>query len=256
MKITDSEKETIYYIYKIINTINRKTYIGQRKKPENKSIESDKYMGSGWLLKKAFKKYGKENFIKEILHVCKNKQDIDEFEKFYINEERKIGKSEYNICDGGQGGNIIESFSEERKSEIKEKIRQSTINFYNNGGKSKGGTPRKIICLNDLKIWNTVKEAAEYYKIGKENISLVIRKKQKAKSAGGFLFELYDENKNYKIEERVHTKKRKIFCIENNKIYNSVIEASKDLKIGRCYIFTILTGRKKKESLYNFKYID
>lgn len=55
-----------YYIYCIINKINNKTYIGQRKCPKNKLPEEDDYMGSGELIKKGnaetwFRKFFKNN---------------------------------------------------------------------------------------------------------------------------------------------------------------------------------------------------
>lgn len=54
----------MYCIYRITNCINGKTYIG---KHEYHKTPYDKYMGSGVYLKKAYKKYGKENFIKDII---------------------------------------------------------------------------------------------------------------------------------------------------------------------------------------------
>lgn len=48
-------------IYKITNIINGKVYIG-------KSIKnSESYMGSGILIKRAIKKYKLKNFCKEII---------------------------------------------------------------------------------------------------------------------------------------------------------------------------------------------
>lgn len=91
----------MYYIYRITNLINGKTYIGQHK---YKDI-NDSYMGSGVLLHRAFEKYGIENFTKEILYSkIQYQETANDMEKFAISKERALGKAEYNIADGGNGG--------------------------------------------------------------------------------------------------------------------------------------------------------
>ena len=106
----------MFYIYKITNLINGKTYIGQHKYKDL----NDSYMGSGKHLKAAQAKYGIENFKKEILvFSIVKKSFIDVLEKEYIAFYRSIGKAEYNITDGGEGwsgGN----HSEETKRKIAE----------------------------------------------------------------------------------------------------------------------------------------
>lgn len=97
-----ANNKSYYYIYRITNKINKHTYIGQHKCWSNKI---DRYFGSGTLLIKAINKYGKENFEKEILYTnIQNKGTADSVEMFAIAKERKLGKAEYNICNGGQGG--------------------------------------------------------------------------------------------------------------------------------------------------------
>ena len=65
------------YIYLTTNLVNGKKYIGQH----NGSIKDD-YLGSGVLLVKAIKKYGKENFKKEILEE-RDITELDEKEKYW-----------------------------------------------------------------------------------------------------------------------------------------------------------------------------
>ena len=85
-----------YTIYKITNKINKKYYIG---KHQTKELNDD-YMGSGKIIKKAIKKYGIENFTKEILFVFDNEQDMNNKEKELV----IISEQSYNLCEGGKGG--------------------------------------------------------------------------------------------------------------------------------------------------------
>ena len=107
----------MYYIYRITNLINGKTYIGQHKYEKL----DDNYMGSGKLLKSAQKKYGIENFKKEILifNISK-KEHIDLLEKTFIASERRKAGAEncYNITEGGEGH--AGPFSEEAKRKMSE----------------------------------------------------------------------------------------------------------------------------------------
>lgn len=107
-------KQGKYYIYRIINNINHKSYVGQHKYYKSLLVE-DAYMGSGIHLKRAQKKYGIENFTKEIITIAMSKPEADVLEKFYIAKERKDNiYGCYNIADGG-GGRTGPSSEETRK---------------------------------------------------------------------------------------------------------------------------------------------
>ena len=116
----------MYYIYRITNKINGKTYIGQRK---YKKLD-DNYMGSGKRLWEAYRKYGIENFKKDILvfNISK-KEHADLLEKTFIAAEReKVGVENcYNLADGGEGGNTGPK-SDECKRKMSERMKGNTLN--------------------------------------------------------------------------------------------------------------------------------
>lgn len=102
-------------IYKTTNLINNKVYVGKDVK------NLDCYLGSGKLLKLAIKKYGKENFKKEILEVCKNFTELEKQEKFWIKKLDSIN-SGYNLTEGGTGGDTFTNNSD--KELIRENLKQ------------------------------------------------------------------------------------------------------------------------------------
>jgi len=87
------------YLYKITNTINSKIYIGIHRS----KLASDHYMGSGTALKNAFKKYGKENFVKDILEYFESDQEMFDREREIVNESFIKDDNAYNLIIGGKG---------------------------------------------------------------------------------------------------------------------------------------------------------
>lgn len=85
-------------IYKTINSINGKIYIGKTESKPNG------YLGSGKYILRAIKKYGKENFTRIIIDMDNNRKSLREKEKFWIKfydaRNPEIG---YNILEGGEG---------------------------------------------------------------------------------------------------------------------------------------------------------
>lgn len=91
------------YIYKTINLVNGKIYIGQK---HSDKFLGNEYLGSGLLLKRAIKKYGKENFNVELLEECNSKILLNEREIYWIDYYAKCSDCCYNLSKGGQGGNL------------------------------------------------------------------------------------------------------------------------------------------------------
>jgi len=115
-----------YIIYKTTNIIDGKYYIGCHCTDD----ENDSYLGSGKHLTSAIKKYGRENFVKEVLYVFEHKQDMFNKEKEIVNEEFVNNPVTYNLKIGGSGGNpgIVGAFTGRKHSfETIEKIRKAAL---------------------------------------------------------------------------------------------------------------------------------
>lgn len=94
-------------IYKITNKINDKMYIGQsvhikNRWQEHKSkafLPDDKSYNSA--LHSAFRKYGLENFLFEVIEECEL-SDLDNREKYWIKTLNTLSPNGYNLISGGQ----------------------------------------------------------------------------------------------------------------------------------------------------------
>ena len=83
------DKRKYHIFYRITNNIN------------------DNYMGSGKRLWYAYKKYGIENFTKEILKFFDTAKEAFEYEAEYITEDLLQDSNCYNIEGGGKGWNTL-----------------------------------------------------------------------------------------------------------------------------------------------------
>jgi group I intron endonuclease len=102
-------------IYKTLNTVNGKYYIGMD------TNNNPNYLGSGTLLKKAIEKYGKGSFKKIILEQCDSIEQLKEQEKYWINTYNACSDREsYNISTGGTGGDNFTNNPD--KEVIREKL--------------------------------------------------------------------------------------------------------------------------------------
>lgn len=110
----------IGFIYKTTCLVNGKIYIGKHEGSEN-----DTYIGSGEIFVRAVRKYGKQNFKREILRRCETLHELRIWEHVYIKkyhaQDPKIG---YNIADGDV--NTTE-FNPAKRPEVAAKIRAKRL---------------------------------------------------------------------------------------------------------------------------------
>ena len=91
-------KHKFNYFYKITNTINGHFYYGIH----STDNLDDGYMGSGTRLKATYKKYGMENFEKEILKFFNTRKEASDYEAEMVTEELIKNDNCYNIVIGGE----------------------------------------------------------------------------------------------------------------------------------------------------------
>jgi group I intron endonuclease len=92
--------EPKYYIYEVTNLVNGKTYIGQH---ITDNLE-DGYLGSGKALKSAIKKYGRDNFKKEVLIFANGPTSLNFLERCMVPLWWAELPTNYNLVEGGGNG--------------------------------------------------------------------------------------------------------------------------------------------------------
>ena len=86
-------------VYRTENKINGKFYYGVT------NGNNPSYLGSGIILKKAIKKYGRNNFIRRTVIEFDTIEEAYEFEKLIVDQDFVDRDDCYNSCIGGIGGN-------------------------------------------------------------------------------------------------------------------------------------------------------
>ena len=200
-------------IYKTTNLINGKYYVGKDEK------NNPEYLGSGLLLNKAIKKYGRENFKKEILETCVDRKELNEREIHWIKKLKAVSIG-YNIAEGGSGGNT--------KSET------TTVYQYDKNGFF-------------IKKWKSAAEAERNLQIDQSSILKAC--KGKLLSVKGFIWSYNDKTTPF-----VDTRAIKVLQYDKHgcfiKEWCSIAEIKKEFKISDRHIQLTLDKPNKTAKGY------
>lgn len=254
------------YIYKTTNLVNNKIYIGQHKADQFNVT----YFGSGKSLLNAINKYGKENFICEILEWCETQSKINSRErywiKFYNSRDRNIG---YNITEGGEGwkGGHHSEYTKQKISKAKtgchpnrdyvitEETRQKisrTLKAKHQSSWNKGVPMREISKqkLREVNIGKKLSEETKQKMKGRKAWNKGIPMTEEAKQ------HLREINTGKKSNMSIDAKQRmsRRFTGENNPNYGGLKDETKEkirqAILGRVWITNdIINKQVKKEEL-------
>ncbi len=223
-------------IYQITNLINNKKYIGKD------SHNNPNYLGSGTLLLEDIKKYGKENFKKEILEVC-TKENLGEREEYWINYFNAVESNDFYNIRSQTSGWYNRDLNSEKYNYVVDKIKNNTR-----------GIPKPSLHNNQER-----KEKLKQANIGRpkpEGFGEIIRQKAIGRICT-------DEHKQKISEGKIgkpHPKSGKHILQldkEGNVImeHNSIEEAAKFVGKKRSNISCCLTGISKTAYGFQWKYI-
>lgn len=212
-------------VYCTTNLINGKKYIGRDLN------NNPKYLGSGKLFRAAVKKYGKENFEKEILCYAKSNKDLNELEKYYINYYN-ADKSDlfYNIALGGEGGVTCD------QSNKKKVIYQYDLNG------------------NFIKKWICAKDAAVFVNGSR---SKIVSACTRLVSYKNFMWKREGDKRILVHVKRNDWCKKQVSLVNQSgdlvKKYESVTALCEDLKIDRFKVFKYFKNTNQKNTNYTYK---
>lgn len=211
-----------FVIYQTTNLISGKIYVGQHRT----NLVCDGYLGSSIPLMQDIKKYGKHNFKRIILALCKDENDLNKVEAFFVTKEFVNRPDTYNQIIGGICGNAAYSEISKLGNAQKSFLLQNDIEFQKRFHDSMSQAQRKL------------RRSNEYSKI---------REKLRAK--------MKELNRSGKIGlKRPHTE----IEIENMKRTFQRIghqQGSKNSSFGSCWIHNTITNKRVKVSEKQ-KYLD
>lgn len=171
----NNKTENNHYVYKHINKINGKVYIGQTKNI-HKRWHPSSYIGSPYFYN-AIIKYGWENFDHIILKKNLSQEEANYWEKFFIIKEDSFNpKKGYNIKKGNEENFTYFSGRGSLNGFYGKKHSLETIKILKEK-KTGGNNPRakEVICINNQMRFPSCKEASNWCGIHRANISRCCR---------------------------------------------------------------------------------
>lgn len=133
-----------YIVY--CHTLNGKKYVGYTGKTMEQRLQDhigEALEGSDRHFHRAINKYGSENIVSEVLAEVYNKDEAKKLEETFV-EKLDTFKNGYNMTRGGDGGNTLEKYTEEKMNEHR-KLKSYNAVGMNNGNAKPDITKEMIV---------------------------------------------------------------------------------------------------------------
>lgn len=242
------------FIYETTNNINGMKYIG--KKTYDKKGLWKTYLGSGIYLKRAINKYGKNNFSRIILEECNSKDKLDKQECYWIEFYNAVNSDKYyNIASGGDGGNTIQGFNEEKLLELKKLHSQKLLEHHKNREVDFNSKLTKDIVVNviipRLKNNEFNSDIAKDLNISSGTIDDIRQHRTWKKYTKNIIFDDISNRKRGRISKKVSQ-----YSLDGIKLkcFNSASEAGKSVDASPKMIMDVCSGNKRQCRGYIWRY--
>lgn len=266
-KITYKEiKDPYGFIYITTNLVNGKRYLGQRAFTEGWNA----YLGSGNNFKKALKKYGKENFHRDIIYICYSKEDLNQIE-YELSIFFNVVESNdwYNLVLGGgtsRGWRPTEETRKKISEAAKERLADPT-NHPNYGKHGLSGEKNPQFGVSPKKRMDdeTYKQWYEKHKKYWQNPPTKGKHIWTDKLNPNLGKKMSNEQKEKlsNIRKSKHIGSKPVYCIELNEIFWGAKDANEQLNINKINITQCCMGDIKSAGkhpvtgeLLHWKYVN
>lgn len=267
----------LFSVYTLYNPISNKYYVGITSQDPKTRWKRGRAYSHNPHLTRAVEKYGWDIFEKNVVAAGLPFEVASRFEQRLIKECDSY-KNGYNQSLGGENSPSFQMSDDARKriSEFRKGIKGEKCWNYGKHIEEIMGDKyetwlanvraarqqptkrwRKVICLNDMKIYDSCEKANEAYGITTvNNICLCKSGTDRYDSKGyEYKFDFYEEGKEYTFNDyNLRHSEKAVLCVNTGEIFSKVSEAARVLDCDESAVLKVVKGKHKHTHGYTFKY--
>jgi group I intron endonuclease len=263
------KSERYGYIYLTENLVSGRLYIGQHK---SKKFDNS-YNGSGVALIDSISRYGSENFKSVVICWCNSLEDMNNKETEWIQryvahesnvfynihtggngapisdeQKKKISETEKKFYETHPGTHLGKNHTEEAKRKMSERHYDCSGENHPMYGRHHTEEAKRKMSVSKSKLYSNGNSPFRG-RHHTEDTKRVIQKKSLeyySKNTHPFKGKHHSEETKRKLAEMSHIKSRKkVICLDDGSIYDSVMDAAKYVGYSSGYMTNCIKARKR-----------